>query len=182
MREWQEVSLGKIIETNPESFSNRDDWGFVNYLDTGNITQNRIDSIQKIDLEVDKLPSRAKRKVKQGDVLFSNVRPIQQHYGYLNSVYENMLVSTGFTTIRAKQGTCSKYIYYFLTQRGVIERLQAIAEQTVSTYPAIKSSDIEALELSLPPLDEQISIADTLSCLDDKIELNNKINDYLAVA
>lgn len=179
MGEWQVVVLGEIIETNSDSFSNKDNWEYVNYLDTGNITQNRIDTIQKIDLSIEKLPSRAKRKVMQGDVLFSNVRPIQQHYGYLNSVYKNMLVSTGFTTIRAKANAFSKYIYYFLTQRDVIERLQAIAEQTVSTYPAIRPSDIEALELMLPPLPEQKAIAETLSCLDDKIELNNKINANL---
>lgn len=179
MSEWREVRLGEIVETNSDSFSNKDNWKYVNYLDTGSITQNTIDTVQKIDLNVDKLPSRAKRKVMLGDVLFSNVRPIQQHYGYLNSVYKNMLVSTGFTTIRAKENAFSKFIYYFLTQRDVIERLQAIAEQTVSTYPAIRPSDIEDLELMLPPLPEQKAIAETLSCLDEKIELNNKINANL---
>jgi type I restriction enzyme S subunit len=64
-----------------------------------NITENKIESIQMIYLDNEKLPSRARRKVDANDILYSTVRPIQRHYGRLKNTPENFLVSTGFTTI-----------------------------------------------------------------------------------
>ena len=62
--EWKKVKIGDVCKINANSYSSKDNWEFVNYLDTGNITENKIDSIQNINLKIDKLPSRAKRKVK----------------------------------------------------------------------------------------------------------------------
>ena len=81
MKEWSTIRLGDVITTNSSSYSSKDDWKFVNYLDTGNITENKISEIQRIDLGVNKLPSRAKRKVNYNSILFSTVRPNQKHFG-----------------------------------------------------------------------------------------------------
>ena len=43
---WNRVKLGDVIKTNTSSYSSRDNWSFVNYLDTGNITENVIEEIQ----------------------------------------------------------------------------------------------------------------------------------------
>ena len=66
-----------------------------------------------------------------------------------------------------------------MIQNENTESLHAIAEQTTSAYPAIKPSDIADISINLPPLATQQKIAQILSSLDDKIELNNKINDNL---
>lgn len=172
--------LGQICLTNAESYSKSDNWNYVNYLDTGNITENKIDEIQFIELNNEKLPSRAKRKVIVGDIIYSTVRPNQLHYGYISYIPDNFLVSTGFTTIRVDQAIAnSKYIYFLLTQDEVTQHLSALAEQSTSAYPSIKPSDIENFEIDLPPLETQKQIASILSALDDKIELNNKINENL---
>lgn len=60
--EWKTVKLGDIAEFNKFTYSVKDEWKFVNYLDTGNITENRIEAIQYIDLFKESLPSRAKEK------------------------------------------------------------------------------------------------------------------------
>ena len=80
MGEWKKCKLKDICKTNASSYSSNDNYSFVNYLDTGNITQNVIDEVQFIDIEKDKLPSRAKRKVKYNSILYSTVRPNQLHY------------------------------------------------------------------------------------------------------
>ncbi|MDE6035426.1 MAG: restriction endonuclease subunit S [Ruminococcus sp.] len=174
------VRLGDICKTNTNSYSVKEKWEYVNYLDTGNITENKIDNIQYIDLSSEKLPSRARRKVSENDIIFSTVRPNQLHYGFIKEIPENFLVSTGFTTITANEKICfPKYLYYFLTQNYIINYLHTIAEQSTSAYPSIKSSDIEDLQIKLPELSVQRQIASVLSALDGKIELNNKINQNL---
>lgn len=180
MEEWKEYKLGDICKSNINSYSEKDNWSFVNYLDTGNITENKISDIQFIDLSSESLPSRARRKVQLNDIIYSTVRPNQKHFGIIKNQPENFLVSTGFAVLHINKIIADpNFIFYNLIQNENTESLHAIAEQTTSAYPAIKPSDIENLSIKLPPLPTQQKIARILSTLDDKIELNNKINTNL---
>lgn len=177
---WKPTRIGDICKTNQWTYRESEKWPFVNYLDTGNITENRISEIQKLVPGQDSLPSRARRMVAVDDILYSTVRPNQRHYGIVKEVLPNMLVSTGFAVITAdKLVADSGFLYYYLTQNDIVDGLHAIGEQSVSAYPSIKPSDIEGLELLLPPLKEQREIGRTLRALDDKIENNNQINNHL---
>lgn len=180
MEEWKECKLGDICKSNINSYSEKENWTFVNYLDTGNITENKISDIQFIDLSSESLPSRARRKVQINDIIYSTVRPNQKHFGIIKNQPENFLVSTGFAVLHINKTIADpNFIFYNLIQNENTESLHAIAEQTTSAYPAIKPSDIENLSIKLPPLPTQQKIAAILSSLDDKIELNNKINTNL---
>lgn len=181
MVEWKSVRLGTIASTNQRTYSPKEDLKFINYLDTGNITMNRIDEIQYIDTSIDKLPSRARRKVKTNSIIYSTVRPNQLHYGIIKEQPENFLVSTGFTVIDVdSEKAVPDYIFYVLTQQEITERLQSTAEQSVSAYPSIKSSDIEDLELLLPDIKTQERIVSVLSAIDEKAKQNIEINNNLA--
>lgn len=180
MAEWQTVRLGKIVKTNQSTYSPKENWQFVNYLDTGNITMNKIDEIQNINTAKDKLPSRARRKVKTNSIIYSTVRPNQLHYGIIKKQPDNFLVSTGFTVIDVNYDKAvPDFIYYALTKQKVTEQLQAIAEQSVSAYPSLKPSDIENLELMLPDKKTQERIVAILRSIDEKIKENNAINNNL---
>ena len=180
MAERKAIRLGSVVRTNVSTYSEKEGWAFVNYLDTGNITQDTISEIQRINVGTDKLPSRARRKVQIGNIIYSTVRPNQLHYGYIKSQPDNFLVSTGFAVIDVNEKEAvPEYIYYFLTHRDVTERLQAIAEQSTSAYPSIKPSDIEDLTIDLPPIEEQRKIVGLLKMLDGKIKQNTEINNNL---
>lgn len=180
MEAWRKIRLGDACVTNADSYSPKEEWKFVNYLDTGNITNNRIDSIQYIDVGNDKLPGRARRKVKKDSIIYSTVRPNQRHFGIIKTQPENFLVSTGFAVIDVDAGMLdADFLYYLLTQPTLVEALHAIAEQSTSAYPSIKPSDIEDLEIEVPDLDTQKRIADILGSLDGKIAQNAEINENL---
>lgn len=175
---WKEVRLGDYIYTNKSSISKDYPFDEINYLDTGSITCNKIEQLQKFKLS--ESPSRAKRLVKNEDIIFSTVRPNQLHYGFIINPIKNLVVSTGFVTITVdKEFVFSKYLYYNLTQPNTIEYLHSIAEASTSTYPSLKPSDIEALEIQLPSIPEQKAIASVLSSLDDKIDLLYQQNQTL---
>lgn len=180
MAEWQRVRLGNIIKTNQNIYSTKESWQFVNYLDTGNITMNRVKEIRYINTDIDKLPSRARRKVKFNSIIYSTVRPDQLHYGIIKEQPDNFLISTGFTVIDVdSRKAVPDFIYYILTRKDVTEHLQAIAEQSVSAYPSLKPSDIENLKVLLPDVDTQKKIVSVLSVIDEKIALNTQINNNL---
>ena len=177
---WQTVRLGDIIETNKNTYSKKENWNFINYLDTGNITLNKVDKIQNINVDIEKLPSRARRKVKYNSIIYSTVRPNQLHHGIVKNQPDNFLVSTGFVVIDVDNNKAvPDYIYYILNQQEITEHLQDIAEQSVSTYPSIKPSDIENLEVIMPDIDTQKRIVSILDTIDRKITQNEKINNNL---
>lgn len=177
---WEKVKLGDLCQVNENTYSVSEKWEFVNYLDTGNLTEDQIQQLQYIETEKDRLPSRARRKVKYDDILYSTVRPNQRHYGIIKEIVPNMLVSTGFAVISVdKSRADSDFIYYYLTQNKITETLHVIGEQSTSAYPSIKPSDITNLELFLPSLEEQKKISKILRLLDKKIANNKRVNHHL---
>lgn len=172
------LSIYEIADLNKNSITAKDNFSFIHYLDTSSLTKNKVDSLQFLESE---FPSRAKRKVKINTILYSTVRPNQEHFGIIeNQIEDNLIASTGFTTIDIVSSKINaKYLYYKLIQPFVTNYLQGIAENSVSAYPSIKPEAIGNLRFSFPNLLTQQIIASVLSTIDDKIELNNQINDNL---
>jgi type I restriction enzyme S subunit len=180
MTEWRECKLKELADFNPESLTTKNKLQFINYLDTGNITKGKIDTIQYLNLSTDKVPSRAKRIVKKNDIIYSTVRPNQEHYGIIKNPIDNMIVSTGFVVLRSKEDKCdSNFLYYFLTLPENTEYLSNVAEDSTTAYPSITPDVIMNMDIALPPLPEQKAIAEVLSSLDDKIDLLTRQNKTL---
>ena len=175
---WRECKLGEVAEINRNSIDNEYSQNKILYLDTSSITRGKVDCYQELLLS--DAPSRAKRLVKDKDIIYSTVRPIQRHYGIIKNPPPNLVVSTGFIVIETNQKEAdSFFIYYFLTSHEIVEYLDIIAEASTSAYPSLRPADIESLEILLPPLPEQRTIASVLSSLDDKIDLLNRENHTL---
>ena len=173
--------ISEIADFSRDTIKNLN-WEYVDYLDTGSIAEDKIESFERY-YDLSKLPSRAKKIVKQGDIIFSTVRPINRHYGRVNESCKNVIVSTGFSVIRANEEFClTDYLYYLLTQDETINLLQSIAEQSVSTYPSINDSDIGNISVGLPPLPIQQKIINIVEPINEKIRNNQAINDNLGGA
>ena len=178
MSSWRECKLGDVVSSNNKTVDKNYEFENIQYLDTGSLTNNKIDSFQ--EFKINEAPSRAKRLVKHQDIVYSTVRPIQRHFGFIENPQENLVVSTGFSVIETNQKLAyPKFIYYFLSSDETVEILDVIAEASTSAYPSLKPSDIENLDISLPPLEEQKAIAEVLSSLDDKIDLLHRQNQIL---
>lgn len=144
-----EVSLlSDVAIINPDTYSPKDAWEYVNYLDTSSITDGIISEVQHIKPLTEKLPSRARRILAANDVVFSTVRPNQRHFGIINDPLDHMLASTGFAVIRSKHPCVSNELLYLrLTEDSFIEKMQQLAEQSTSTFPSIKPADLGSCEI-----------------------------------
>jgi len=177
-----EVStVADVVDFNANTYSPKENWDFVNYLDTGNITDGVIEAVQYINMGSEKLPSRARRKVKTNDIVYSTVRPIQRHFGIISHPSDNMLVSTGFAVIRSKHtAVCNEYLYLLLTAGDTIAQLQQLAEQSVSTYPSVKPSDIGLCEVLVPTSEDGDKLRDQFSPLFSYMAANCEESSRLA--
>lgn len=122
-------------------------------------------------------------KFRNGDTLLARITPCLENgktaqVRFLNDG-EVGFGSTEYIVLRAKEGVSdSNYIYYLSTS----PKFREIAIQSMvgsSGRQRVQQDVLEKAELYILPLDEQKKIAGILSALDDKIELNNKINRNL---
>ena len=155
----------------------------IEYLDTSSILEGHILGTQKICLS--EAPSRAQRKVKNKTIIYSLVRPNQNHYGILYNTPDNFIVSTGFATIdlkeEFKETIDADFLFLLLTQKQITHHLHRIAENSASAYPSLIPSDITKLELNFPSIKKQKNIARLIQNINQKIELNRSINHNLEV-
>lgn len=169
--DWEEVKVSDFVDINAVSISKGYPHNSIEYLDTGSLTEGKIERYQTYELK--QAPSRAMRIVQHNDVLISTVRPNQKHYGIIKHPLNNLIVSSGFCVL-----TCSKidphFIYLLLTTDDMTEHLHSVAEGSTSTYPSLKPSDIASIQFRLPPKEKIERFAELASNSWDKIERNYK--------
>lgn len=175
---WRMGTLGEICEINTENLSSRDKYQYIRYLDSSSVVQNAFEEYQTLNALVDDIPSRAKRKVRYNDIVYSTVRPNLKHYGIIKGDIDNLIVSTGFAVIRSRCEIFSnELIYLVLTDDKNTEILQGIAEMSKATYPSITPDDILNIKVLIPPsLERTRKINKSLKCCFDFIYFKHQEN------
>jgi type I restriction enzyme S subunit len=148
---WEIKVVSDMVDCNASVLSPKDKFKTIEYLDTSSITNNKIEELQILDLMIDEIPSRAKRKVSHNDIIFSTVRPNLKHFGILKNPKSNLIVSTGFAVLKTTYpNVCCELIYLLITNEENLKSLQARAEMSVSTYPSINPEDLLCINFLLP--------------------------------
>ncbi|KQC11927.1 MAG: hypothetical protein APR63_11975 [Desulfuromonas sp. SDB] len=173
---WKVVSVKDVADINIRNINRNYPYRKIKYIDISSVENRNINEYQ--DLDINEAPSRAKRIIKENDILISTVRPNLKHFTFAKKVPENSIASTGFAIITAKN-IVPYYLYYCLTNDHYTSYLTQIADTHTSTYPAFNTDIIEKSKIPYPPLKEQKAIAGVLSAFDDKIELLSKQNETL---
>ena len=129
---------------------------------------------------VEDWPGQAKKSIRKEDILFSEIRPANGRWAFVEKEADDYVVSTKLMVIRArKDRVFPKFLYQYLTSTEISSWLQHLAESRSGTFPQITFDEVASLEFPLPPLPEQKTIAHILGTLDDKIELNRLMNATL---
>ena len=169
MSKWNEVRLGELIDINPETLSVSKYNGKIQYIDIASVNRGQLDGYTEYDI-VD-APSRARRIIRNNDIIYSTVRPNLRAYYYVKNCPDNAICSTGFAVLRAKDNVDSRFIYSLVTENSFVDYLSLVAKG--SAYPAADTADFKKAKVTVPDLPTQKRIADILSAYDDLIENNN---------
>lgn len=164
--DWEVKHFGDVSDIDKESLNSNTpkDYEF-DYISLSDIDSDefKIESSKQV---FDKAPSRARRIVKQGDILMSTVRPNLQGFSLIRNRVNNLIASTGFAVITTRK--CSnEYLFQYLFSDEIQRQFYQLI--VGSNYPAINSSDVKKLKIPIPALPEQQKIASILSTWDDAI-------------
>lgn len=110
----------------------------INYLDISNAKSGEILSLKHI-IGKSNFPSRAKRIANAGDSVFSTVRPNLKGYAFIKE--NNIVVSSGFSVVSAKNKKYEKFLYYYLSSQKSLDWMMSICKG--SNYPAFSPNDIK---------------------------------------
>jgi type I restriction enzyme, S subunit len=143
---WERRTLGAIAETNRESYSAKELPDDINYIDISSVTQGRI--VSKASMFAAEAPGRARRKARDGDIIWSNVRPNLRAYALILEPEETDVFSTGFTVLTAKEVPFT-WLYQFVTTDSFVKHL--VNHATGVGYPAVRPNDFERAAVIVPP-------------------------------
>ena len=173
------VYIGELCDTISESYKRNHSQ--VILINTSDVLQGKI--LNHVPVKNENLRGQFKKTFRKGDILYSEIRPANKRYAYVDfDSTDNYIASTKLMVIRPRTDrVLPMFLYHFLTSSDTINELQHLAETRSGTFPQITfSGEIAPLRMELPDLPTQYRIASILSALDEKIEINNKINDNLA--
>lgn len=174
--DWNVTNLLRVARVNEKNIDKNYTYQEIEYIDVSSTLLGQI--IETQELLLSEAPSRAKRIVSDEDILISTVRPNLKHFAFIAKSKPNLIASTGYSVVSAKKIN-SRFLYYYLTTDEYTNFLSAIADTHTSTYPAFNPDVLENSIIPLPASGKQQEIASILVSLDDKIELNRKMNKTL---
>lgn len=143
---WRHRTLGDVAETNRDSYRAKELPEQINYIDIASVSRGRIN--ETTTMSAADAPGRARRKVRDGDTIWSNVRPNLRAYALILSPGELDVVSTGFTVLTPTVVPFT-WLYMLVTTDHFVSHL--VNHATGAGYPAVRPDDFERAEIILPP-------------------------------
>ena len=166
---WKECKLGEVCYFAKDKVSVSELNNDI-YISTENMIPNRGGITKATNLPTgEQTPS-----FESGDILVSNIRP------YFKKIWKASFsggCSADVLNFKSRNNISNDFLYYILSDDEFFKYCMITSKGT--KMPRGDKVAIMQYPINLPPLATQQKIAKILSSLDDKIELNNKINDNL---
>ena len=176
MNETIYMPVGEVCSSISDTY--REKKNMVTLINTSDVLEGRVLNHERVPNS--NLKGQFKKTFQRDDVLYSEIRPQNRRFAYVDFSPIDYIASTKLMVIRAKKDVVSpKYLYYFLKNSSTVAELQLLAETRSGTFPQITFSEVANLTIPVPPLAVQEVIVQTMQCLEDKTICNEQINDNL---
>lgn len=172
---WHYSMLGDLCKS--VSVTHNFNTGRLIFLNTGDVEDGMF--LHSDYMAVADMPGQAKKTIMQNDILYSEIRPINRHFAYVDFQADNYVVSTKLMVIRATSFD-SRRLYHFLTLQDTLEELQMQAESRSGTFPQIRFENISKLPILIADSNTETAFVTLLHAAYNQIEHNNSENKKLS--
>ncbi|WP_369765326.1 restriction endonuclease subunit S [Flavobacterium sp. WC2429] len=173
---WEVKRLDEIAYKRVESFKFKGKEKVV-FINTGDVLEGSF--MHQNYMDVDDLPGQAKKAIYPEDILFSEIRPANKRYAYVDFNSEEYVVSTKFMVIRNNKLVNNKLLYRILTRSETTSEFQIIAESRSGTFPQITFDVIGHIQFALPKIDIQNKFQSIVGNWEEQYSNNLKENKSL---
>ncbi len=170
--EWKEVDICQLCDSVSETY--KGNASEVVLINTSDVLDGKCLNHEYVPNK--KLKGQFKKTFRKGDILYSEIRPANKRFCFVDFEPKDYIASTKLMVLRAHEDVAPQYLYQILRSNDTLAQLQMLAESRSGTFPQITYSELSNIMVSLPSQKAQKNIVSILSSLDRKIELNNKIN------
>ena len=157
---WEWARLGSVVYNRGQTSPSTE----FCYIDIGSI-DNKNQKLNPTDTTIapDKAPSRARKLVDMGDILYSTVRPYLHNMCIIDREFPHIpIASTGFAVLTCHANLLNKYLFYYLMSPD----FDAYANNTDNAkgvaYPAINDDRLYKALIPIPPVAEQHRIVSAI--------------------
>ena len=173
---WKVGKLGDYCEINKQTVRTGQVDGEIEYIDIASVTVGRLDGVQRVPFA--DAPSRARRRVRHGDTIWSCVRPNRRSYLFVHSPPENRIVSTGFAVLSPAIFDAS-YLHELTTRQEFVDYLVANADGRA--YPAVRPEHFATADVLVPAAVIREAFEEVTMPLRDLLAANEAESAKLAV-
>lgn len=170
--EWKEVDICQLCDSVSETY--KGNASEVVLINTSDVLDGKCLNHEYVPNK--NLKGQFKKTFRKGDILYSEIRPANKRFCFVDFEPKDYIASTKLMVLRAHEDVDPQYLYQILRSNDTLAQLQMLAESRSGTFPQITYSELSNIMVSLPSQKAQKNIVSILSSLDRKIELNNKIN------
>ena len=174
---WEWVRLDDIVYNHGQKKPNN----IFCYIDIGLIDnqKHQLTNDEKVILP-ESAPSRARKIVKDGDILYATVRPYLHNMCIMNKKFSyEAIASTGFAVMTTYSGVFNKYLFFCLLSPEFDKYANSNKNSKGVAYPAINDTALYKACIPLPPLAEQHRIVAKLEELQPDIDAYDKAQTKL---
>jgi len=177
---WDVVSLGQYLEkTKTKDPSKKPEEEFI-YIDVSAVSRERFKIISMQKMLGKDAPSRARKHIQTGDIIFATVRPTLQRIAVVPEQYNNQICSTGYCVLRTDNNLDRDFLFHYLCSDTVLKHVGGL--QSGASYPAIRDGVLFEMNIPFPNLIEQKNIGGALSAINNKMEIaQEKLSVYQGI-
>lgn len=173
---WTEMRAADFIEFNPRMSIKK---GTI----ATKVAMDKLQPFTKKIPDTEKAPFSGGSKFRNGDTIMARITPCLENgkTAFVDILGEDEIAfgSTEFIVMRAKEGVSDPQFIYYLATSPSFRNIAIKSMVGSSGRQRVQQTVLDELVLSVPPLEEQKKISSLLCVLDQKIALNNEINDNL---
>lgn len=175
MSKWIECRIGDVCSSISDTYKGKAQ--DVVLINTSDVLEGKCLNHEKTPNK--NLKGQFKKIFQKDDILYSEIRPANKRYAYIDFEPKDYIASTKLMVIRHNERIYPRYLFYILKSQSVIDELQLLAESRSGTFPQITFGELSRLPINLPSLPEQEKILSILDALDNKIDNNKRITEIL---